>query len=129
MHPDEGYTDALTQEHLEKLILYGEVMHSDFEKKEELAQVSGNMPLPKAVALLNYMRFARTVLGCAQRVAALIRERRYLSQECALGQGPQSEAEPIAADVTMEVNLRRRDDGGVEGSRRPPGAEPPRPMS
>jgi hypothetical protein len=82
MHPDEGYTEALTQERLENLMLNGEVFHSDVQKRNELAQLIGNRPLPKAVALLNYMRFARTVLGCAQKTAALIRERGYLAEAC-----------------------------------------------
>jgi hypothetical protein len=79
MHPGEGYTDTLTQEYLEDLILYGEVIHADPQKREELARVTHNTPLPKAVALLNYMRFARTVVGCAERTASLIRERGYLT--------------------------------------------------
>jgi hypothetical protein len=33
MHPAEGYTETLTQEHLEGLILNGEVFHSDIQKK------------------------------------------------------------------------------------------------
>jgi hypothetical protein len=80
MHPAEGYTEELTQEWLEDRILNGEVFHSDLEKKHDLARVTGIMPLPKAVAFLNYMRFARTVLGCAQKVAGLIRERGYVGQ-------------------------------------------------
>ena len=79
MHPGEGYTKSLTQERLEDLILNGEVFHSDIEKRNDFARIGGKMPLPKAVALLNYMRFARTVLACAQRVATLIREREYLT--------------------------------------------------
>ena len=80
MHPGEGYTEALTQEHLEKLILYGEVIHADTQKRNELAGITGKAPLPKAVALLNYMRFARTVLACAEKTTSLIRERGYLAQ-------------------------------------------------
>jgi hypothetical protein len=87
MHPDEGYSDTLTQEHLEDLILNGEVFHSDIQKRNDLARVTGNIPLPKAVAFLNYMRFARTVLGCAQKTAALIRERGYLAEACELSGG------------------------------------------
>jgi hypothetical protein len=79
MNPAEGYTDALTQTRLEDLILNGEVFHSDIQKKDELARVRGNLPLTKAVAFLNYVRFARTVLTCAQKTAALIRERGYLA--------------------------------------------------
>ena len=63
MHPAEGYTEELTQEWLEDRILNGEVFHSDLKKKHQLARVTGTIPLPKAVAFLNYMRFARTVLG------------------------------------------------------------------
>lgn len=80
MHPTEGYTEELTQEWLEDRILNGEVFHSDLEKKHQLARVTGGIPLPKAVAFLSYMRFARTALGCAQKVAGLIRERGYLPQ-------------------------------------------------
>jgi hypothetical protein len=80
MHPAEGYTEELTQEWLEDRILNGEIFHSDVNKRHQLARVTATMPLPKAVAVLNYMRFAMTVLGCAQKVAGLIRERGYLGQ-------------------------------------------------
>jgi hypothetical protein len=79
LNPDEGYTDAVTQARLEDLLLNGEIFHSEIQKKDELARVTGNIPLMKALAFLNYMRFARTVLSCAQKTAALIRERGYLA--------------------------------------------------
>ena len=75
----EGEKTLLTQEDLENLILNGEVFHSDVDKKERLKLVMGDITLTKAVAFLNYLRFARTVVGCSQKTAALIRQRGYLS--------------------------------------------------
>jgi hypothetical protein len=69
----------LSQEGLEDLILNGEVFHSDAAKRAALRRVIGNASVPKAVAFLNYLRFARTVTGYAQRTAALIRQRGYLT--------------------------------------------------
>jgi hypothetical protein len=69
----------LTQEGLEGLILNGEVFHSDQGNRKALASVVGNAGLLKAVAFFNYMRFARTVVYCAQKTAELIRLRGYLA--------------------------------------------------
>jgi len=70
----------LTQEQLEDLIINGDVFHSDTFKKDALARVIGNTALPKALAFFNYMRFARTVVQCAQKTAELIRKKGYLAE-------------------------------------------------
>ncbi len=76
---ERGENALLTQEGLEHLILNGEVFHSDVDKKQTLRRVIGNLSLTKAVAFLNYLRFARTVVSYAQKAAALIRQRGYLT--------------------------------------------------
>ena len=94
MHPGEGYNDSWTQARLEDVIINGEVFHSDAQKKDELVQMTGAMSFPKAIALSNYMRFARTVLGCAQKAAGLIRQRGYITGSCGPPSGPKQDAEP-----------------------------------
>ena len=78
LHDENGNKEFLTQERLEDLILNGEVFHSDSDKKDALKRVIGNSSLPKALAFFNYLRFARTVIHCASKTAALIREKGYL---------------------------------------------------
>jgi hypothetical protein len=78
LRDENGDKTFLTQEELEDLILNGEVSHSDLCKGETLTRVIGNIPLPKAIAFLNSLRFARTVVGFAQKTADLIRQKGYL---------------------------------------------------
>jgi len=79
VHDENGTKTLVTQESLENLILNGEVFHSDSDKKDALTQVIGNTGFPKAVAFLNYMRFASCVICCARKTAELIRQRGYLA--------------------------------------------------
>ena len=74
-----GDQTFLSQEGLEDLILNGEVFHSDAEKRVALRRLIGNAGVPKALAFFNYLRFARAVIGYAQRIADLIRQRGYLA--------------------------------------------------
>jgi len=74
-----GVRTLLSQVSLEDLILNGDVFHTDFEKRDALKQVIGKAGISKAVAFLNYMRFVRTVLYCAQNTAELIHHRGYLA--------------------------------------------------
>jgi hypothetical protein len=78
-HDKDGNKEFLTQEEMEKLILYGDVLHADVEKKSRLARVVGRNGLMKTLALCNYIRFARTVVHIAQETAAAIRNRGYLN--------------------------------------------------
>jgi hypothetical protein len=79
--PDQnGGRSLLSQEGLEGLILNGAVFHSDPAKRDALKAVIGNASIPKAVAFLNYLRFARTVIGYARETADLIRRRGYLAE-------------------------------------------------
>jgi hypothetical protein len=75
-HDENGDQKYLTQEEVEKLILYGEVIHSN--RKDDLKRVIGKNSYLKAAAFFNYMRFARTVIYCAQKMTELIRSRGYL---------------------------------------------------
>jgi hypothetical protein len=72
-----GNQHFLTQEQVENLLLYGEIVHTD--RKDELQRVIGQPSYLKAVAFFNYVRFARVVVGCAQKTAELIRSRGYLT--------------------------------------------------
>jgi len=69
----------LMHEDLEDLILNAEVFHPDLEKRKTLDRLLGNSSLVKAVAFWNYLRFARTVAGYAQKAAEVIRQRGYLN--------------------------------------------------
>ncbi len=75
---ESGQQILFTQDEVERLILYGEVFHSDPEKSETLKRLVGNGSLMKAVAFWNCMRFLKTVIHYASKMAELIRERGYL---------------------------------------------------
>jgi hypothetical protein len=71
--------ELLTQVELEDLVLYGEVVHADPEKKEKLKRVIGRSGLMKALAFFHYIRFVRVVIWCAQTTAEMIRSKGYLT--------------------------------------------------
>jgi hypothetical protein len=72
---ESGNKRFLTQEEVEKLILYGEIIRTD--KKADLQRLIGQSSYLKAAAVFNYTRFARTVVSCARRTAELIRSKGY----------------------------------------------------
>ena len=78
--PDgNGGKELLTQEDLEKLILYGDVMHVNQETKDKLRLVTGRSGLMKTIAFFNFMRFVLAVIHLAQKTSETIRSRGYLN--------------------------------------------------
>ncbi len=78
---DTGDSVPLSQFDVEDLTLNAGVFHTDPEKKATLDQIVGGVGLMKSIAFWNYLRFVRTVVYWAGKLAEFIRERGYLNLE------------------------------------------------